>query len=227
MARLARVVVPRVPHHVTQWGNRDLEVFFSDEDYQAYIDLVAPACEEAGTQVWAYCLMPSHVHLIMVPSTEDGLRAALGEAHRRYTRLINEREGWRGHLWQERFHSLPMDNAYLAACARYVEQSPVREKLVRRPERWPWSSANAHLEGEDDELVWVGPLLKRHPDWRAFLKEKLDRETLEILERHGRTGRPLGSRAFVRRVEDRTGRQLAPGRPGRPPKTAKRKRRKA
>ena len=133
MARLARVVVPGVPHHVTQRGNRRLETFFEDDDYRAYLDLLAASCAEAGVAVWAYCLMPNHVHLVLVPDERDGLRHALGEAHRRYTRRINFREGWRGHLWQERFHSFPMDEAYLLATARYVELNPLRARLVRKP----------------------------------------------------------------------------------------------
>ncbi len=100
MARLARVVVPGVPHHVTQRGNRRQATFFNEEDYAAYLALLGEWCGRCGVAVWAYCLMPNHVHLIVVPESEDGLRRGLGEAHRRYTRRINFREGWRGHLWQ-------------------------------------------------------------------------------------------------------------------------------
>ena len=88
MARLARVVVPGMPHHVTQRGNRRQETFFCDDDYQAYLDLMAEWCGEQKVAVWAYCLMPNHVHLIVVPKSEDGLRRAIGEAHRRYTRRV-------------------------------------------------------------------------------------------------------------------------------------------
>ena len=115
MARLARVVAPGLPHHVTQRGNRRQEVFFSDADCAAYKALLAEHCAAAGVAVWAYCLMPNHVHLILVPPDEDGLRAALGEAHRRYTRRVNFREGWRGYLWQGRFASFAMDERHLLA----------------------------------------------------------------------------------------------------------------
>lgn len=98
MARLARVVVPGLPHHVTQRGNRRQQTFFSDDDYATYTVLLAESCAAAGVGVWAYCLMPNHVHLILVPRDADGLRAALGEAHRRYTRHVNFRAGWRGYL---------------------------------------------------------------------------------------------------------------------------------
>src|ERR1700684_3103192 len=96
MARMARVVAPGVPHHVTQRGNRRQKVFFCDDDYEAYRKLLAEGCREAGGSGWAYCLMPNHVHLILVLSDEDGLRAAIAEAHRRYTRAVNFRENWRG-----------------------------------------------------------------------------------------------------------------------------------
>src|SRR3984893_346773 len=101
MARLARGGAPGGAHHVTQRGNRRQAVFFGEEDYATYIGLLAAGCRAAGVAVWAYCLMPNHVHLVLVPSEADGLRAALGETHRRYTRHVNLREGWRGYLWQD------------------------------------------------------------------------------------------------------------------------------
>ncbi len=118
MARLARVVAAGFPHHITQRGNRRQEVFFGDEDYQAYIDLLATWCSHYGVAMWAYCLMPNQVHRIAVPKSVDGLTPALSEAHRRYSRHINFREGWRGHLWQGRFASFPMDEPYLLVAAR-------------------------------------------------------------------------------------------------------------
>src|SRR3954469_23445629 len=153
MARLARVVAAGLPHDVAQRGNRRQTVFFGDDDYEAYRMLLSEGCRAAGVAVWAYCLMPNHVHLILVPSDADGLRAALGEAHRRYPRHVNFRENWRGFLWQGRFASFPMDEAYLLACARYVELNPVRARLARRARDWPWSSARAHIGGKDDGLV--------------------------------------------------------------------------
>ena len=218
MARLARVVVPGIPHHVTQRGARRLETFFSDADYRAYIALLGEHCRAAGVAVWGYCLMPNHVHLILAPSDEDGLRRALGEAHRRYTRRVNFREGWRGHLWQERFHSFPLDEPHLAAAVRYVERNPVRAGLAKRPEDWVWSSARAHLDGRDDALVRVAPLLERYPDWRGYLGDDVEAAELDRLRQHGRNGRPLGAAGFVARLETELGRHIGSGRRGRPPK---------
>ena len=165
MARLARVVAAGFPHHVTQRGNRRQRTFFADEDYEAYIGLMAEWCSRCGVAVWAYCLMPNHVHLIAVPSSEGGLRSAIGEAHRRYSRRINFREGWRGHLWQGRFASYPMNESYLLAAARYVEFNPVRAGLVKSPGVYPWSCAAGHLTGRENALVQVAPLLELVPNW--------------------------------------------------------------
>lgn len=218
MARLARIVVPGVPHHVTQRGNRRQRTFFCDEDYVAYKALVAEHLAAAGVECWAYCLMPNHVHLVLVPADEDGLRAGLAEAHRRYTRHINLRENWRGFLWQGRFASFPMNEAHLLACARYVESNPVRAGLVRTPRHWRWSSARAHLEGADDGLVRVAPLLQRVGDWKAFLAGRVEDDALERFRAHERTGRALGSAAFVTGLERQLKRTLRKRKPGPRPK---------
>lgn len=214
MARIARVVAPGFPHHITQRGNRRQQTFFHDEDYQAYIRLMAEWCSRLKVEIWAYCLMPNHMHLIANPESEDGLRRAIGEAHRRYTRAINFREGWRGHLWQGRFASFPMDESYLLAAARYVELNPVRAKLVDRPDAYKWSSAAAHLEGRDDELVKVSPLLSLVPNWREFLSVTAPEHQTEALRRHERTGRPLGADGFVDKLEKALGRVLHRRKPG-------------
>ncbi len=214
MARFARIVIPDTPHLVTQRGNRRQDVFFKGSDYRLYKDLVGMACREAHVDVLAYCLMPNHVHLLLQPSTEDGLHRALGEAHRRYTRHVNMREGWKGFLWQGRFASYPLEEKHLGAAARYVELNPVRADLARRAKDWKWSSAQAHLLGEDDGFVSVDTLLKRFPDWRGFLKEGLSDKRLEAFRAHERTGRPLGSKKFLKQLEEITGRELRKKKPG-------------
>ena len=169
MARLARLVVPGLPHHVTQRGNRRQQTFFGEDDYAAYLQLMAEWCRERGVDVWAYCLMPNHVHLIAVPQAEDSLARAIGEAHRRSTRRISFREKWRGYLWQGRFASFVLDEPYLLAAARYVELNPLRAGLVADAADWRWSSAGPHLSRRDDRLVQTAPLLAMIADWRGFL----------------------------------------------------------
>ncbi|MFP4040596.1 MAG: transposase [Desulfosudaceae bacterium] len=219
MARIARVVAPGYPHHISQRGNRRQQTFFSDEDYQAYIDLMAEWCGKQGVKIWAYCLMPNHIHLIAVPPGHENLKLAIGEAHRRYTRRVNFSRGWKGHLWQGRFSSYVLDEAYLLACARYIEMNPVRAKLVTTPQAWPWSSAAAHIRKKDDKLVTVKPLMEIvQKPWAKFLSQEVTSEERQSLLKHERTGRPLGGRQFTGELEQKLGRKLAPGKPGPKPK---------
>jgi putative transposase len=217
MARMARVVIPGYPHHVTQRGNRRQKTFFCEDDYCHYLDLLSEFSKQSGTEIWAYCLMPNHVHMVMVPFEEDGLRATLGETHRRYTRHINFREGWRGHLWQERFHSFIMDEQYLLATVRYVEINPVAARLCAMPEDWKWSSARAHLAGQDDGLIRVRPMLELVDNWESYLSHSRTVDEMKRITQHSRTGRPLGSSEFIRRLEAISGKALAPRKPGRKP----------
>jgi putative transposase len=218
MARLARAVVPDLPHHITQRGNRRQRTFFTTADYLNYIDLMAEYCHRSAVEIWAWCLMPNHVHLIAVPESSDGLRRAIGEAHRRYTLEINLREGWRGHLWQGRFASFVMDERYTLAAARYIELNPVRAGLVSRPEDYRWSSALGHLHGRDDGLAKVAPLLDHVDDWHSFLESAIPPETGDELRKHESTGRPLGSDEFIERLERTLDRMLRPRKPGPAPR---------
>lgn len=215
MARLARAVAPGYPHHVTQRGNRRQKTFFCDQDYQEYIKLVVTWCAKYGVEIWAYCLMPNHVHLIATPNSADSLARAIGGAHRRYTRMVNFRQGWRGYLWQGRFASFPMDEEYLLMAAKYIELNPVRAGLCEKAEAYPWSSARAHLRGKDDSLVKVSPLLDIVGSWQKFLSESLDGNQIQgDLRGHERTGRPLGSQEFITKLENITGRILGRQKPG-------------
>ena len=146
------------------------------------------------------------------------MRWAIGETHRRYTRRINFREKWRGYLWQGRFASFVMDEPYLLAAARYIELNPVRARLVSKAEDWPWSSARAHVAGRDDQLVKVAPLLAMIGDWQAFLNSALAEEELRDIRHHTRTGRPLGDKTFLARLEGMVGRVLKPQKRGPKPK---------
>ena len=222
MARMARVVVPHYPHHVTQRGNRRQKTFFSDDDYRSYLELISQSCRGCGTEILAYCLMPNNVHLVMVPSQEDGLRAVLGETHRQYTRSINFREGWRGHLWQERYHSFVMDEQYLLATVRYVERNPLVAGLCSAPQDWPWSSAKAHLYGQDDQLVCVKPMLLRVSNWHKYLSDTGEAtDQTDAIRRHRKTGRPLGGSGFVSELESKTGRTFTRKKPGPAPQNGR------
>jgi putative transposase len=218
MARLARVVIPGVPHHVTQRGNGRAKTFFSAADYDLYLRLLATACRAAKVRVLAYVLMPNHVHLILVPKTEDGLRQALSVTHGGYARIVNARRSKSGHFWQGRFGCVAMDGEHLTAAFRYVLMNPVRARLCTKPEHWAWSSAGAYLKGRADGLTETDDLRAQFPDLRSLLSGDPADEMLELaLRRAESIGRPLGNTAFLDRLERKLGRKLKPAKRGRPP----------
>ena len=215
MARLPRVVIPGFPHHVTQRGNGRQRTFFEDGDYALYLDLLAEAAERARAQVWAYCLMPNHVHIVLTPEDEQGLARTFGELHRRYTGFINARRRTTGHLWQGRFGSVAMDEAHFVTALRYVALNPVRARLVARAEDWAWSSTRALIAGADDHVVSVAPALERVGDFAAFLGEEFDEAlSYAALRKAESVGRPVGSAAWLADMEARTGKVLVAGKRG-------------
>ena len=218
MARLARFVVPGIPHHVTQRGNGRQQTFFSDADYAAYRDLLATHCAAHGVAVWSWVLMPNHVHLIVVPDHVDALRAALSKVHRAYAGRIHSREKRTGHFWQGRFGCVAMDESHLMGALRYVALNPVRARLTVRAEGWRWSSTSALLDpARGDGITDTGPVLERVSDFAALLRAGEDASVSEALRRAECVGRPLGSSAFLNRVEAILGRNPKPAKRG--PKT--------
>jgi putative transposase len=174
MPRTARVVVPNVAHHIVQRGNRRQDVFFTVEDYRMYLSLLNKATESGELAVHAYCLMRNHVHLIVTPAHEAALRH-IGSAHRQYTRYINKQNDWRGHLWQERFSSFPMDEAYSYEAVRYVELNPVAAGICAHPADYRWSSARTRLGKPGDFSLSPLPVLAID-DWERYWQEGMARK---------------------------------------------------
>ena len=164
------MAVPDFPHHVVQRGVRRMDVFFSADDRQEYLNLLSQSASKHALDFLAWCLISNH--FVVVPRQERSLPRTFGEVHRRYTRRVNFREGWRGHLWQERFHSYPMDERHLLAAVRYVERNPVDAGLVQREEDWEWSSAR-YLLGINaaDRLVRERSSFGLVNDWREYLTD--------------------------------------------------------
>lgn len=224
MPRLSRIVFSGVPHHVTQRGNRREDIFFMDEDREAYLAWLKEYCEKFGVEILAYCLMSNHIHLVAVPATEDGLNRVLKPLHMRYAQRINRARGWKGHLWQGRFFSSPLDEAYLWAAVRYVERNPVRAGMAHHAEDYRWSSAAAHCGKRIDGLLnpesgWSKQFLEME-DWSAWLSEGDEGEELQMLRRNVEKGLPCGSEGFVQELGRRAGRLLEYRPQGRPKKTS-------
>lgn len=195
-----------------------MEVFRTPLDHRRYIRLMRRFTRRWHVKILSWCLMPNHVHLVMSPSTEDGLALAVGETHRRYTLHVNGREGVRGHLFQERFHSYPIEtDTHLLAVVRYVERNPLRAGFVRAPEDYPWCSARHRILGTPDPLLSTPLPLSIEAPWKEFLSLSETSDELGNLRIHSRTGRPLGTPEWLHRLEDLTHRKLTPRKRGWPP----------
>jgi putative transposase len=219
MARLARIIVPGLPHHVTHRGNRRDDVFLEDGDREAYCRFLSDCAAKAKLDIWGYCLMTNHVHLIVAPQREDSLARGVGLAHRRYAVWLNKRKGWSGHLWANRYFSTPLDEAHHWAAMRYVERNPVRARLVGAAAEYRWSSARAHVCGAADALLapdspYPGPV----PDWGQWLLDP-EEESAERIRRCTKTGRPCGGPSFVADLERTLGRLLHPAKRGPKPQS--------
>ena len=232
MPRVARIVIPDCPHHVTQRGNNRQDVFFVDDDRVRYLEILGEQAERFGVTVEGYCLMTNHVHLIATPHAADSLAKAVGRTHWLYTQYVNRLHGRSGHLWQNRFYSCALDDEHFWSAMVYVERNPVRARLVRRAWRYRWSSAAAHCEQETATgsvpppadppfLLDLAAWARRLPPggtWRDSLLSPSDEALAEKLRLWTHRGRPLGSESFVSKLERLVGRRLRPLPVGRPRK---------
>ena len=220
MPRLARTVCARVPHHITQRGNRREDVFFTNDDRTTYLQWLREYAEKYAVDILAYCLMTNHIHLVAVPASEDGLQQLLKPLHMRYAQRINRARNWTGHFWQGRFFSSALDEEYLWAAVRYVERNPVRAKMVRKAENYRWSSAGAHCGLRQDPVLTQKPSWRRQfegiGNWSAWLAEGDEPQRLEVLRRNVEQGLPCGSPIFIRKLEKIAGHALQYRPRGRP-----------
>jgi len=220
MPRIARICAIHYPHHVTQRGNNREAVFFDDDDREFYLKILGKYSSQYNFDIWAYCLMVNHVHLLAVPKREDSLAKGLGSTNLVYTQYVNRRYGRSGRLWQNRFFSSVIENEpYLWAVVRYIERNPVRGDLVGRAEEYVWSSARAHILGRRDHLLTGDSWLRRSKrgDFQKF-EEREDRPIEDSIRKATSTGRPLGGEEFVEHLEKTLQRRIIVQRPGRPRK---------
>ena len=212
MPRIARVICPGLPHHVTQRGNRRGTVFFTDGDRKVYLRWLQEYAGKHAIDVLAYCLMTNHVHLVVVPTTRHGLHRALRTLHMRYAQRINRMRDWKGHLWQGRYFASALDETYCWSAIRYVECNPVRAGMIGKAESYPWSSAAAHCSFRSDPVLTTEVSWRRRCEavgnWSAWLAGGDDQASLDTLRRHANRGLPCGSPAFVEMLEKTTGRKL-------------------
>ena len=215
MSRVARVVVPGIPHHITQRGNRHADIFETDDDRLFYLRVLRKYADKHGLSIWAYCLMTNHIHLVAVPKQRLSLGNTCRDAHTVYAMRFNRQTEMTGHVWQGRFYSCPLDESHLWAAVRYVERNPVRAGMVEQAADYKWSSAHARCTGAADPLLADNfPPFGVIENWSEWLAVETASET-EAVRTATRTGRPCGSFDFVETLEGMLKRRLRPSKRGR------------
>jgi len=220
MTRPLRIQYPEAWYHVMNRGRKQDELFIDKRDYSEFIDLLQEAGAMWKVKIAAYCLMTNHAHFIAVPEKADSLSRCFSDVHVRYTRMINKRQEWKGHLWQARFGSNVLDENYLRAAVRYVERNPVRAGIVKNAWEYPWSSAALHVGiTKHDELVSGDEVLRQMiGNWKKYLRQAEEEAFIGMIQREGMVSRPIGEAAFIRKLEKRFQCRLRRQKLGRPPK---------
>ena len=211
MARIKRIVIPNIPHHITQRGVRSMNIFLKDEDYEYYKKLLLEQCSIYELKVVSYCLMTNHVHLIVIPKNKESLSKAIGETHRLYTRKINFEQKVKGHLFQERFYSTPLDEEHFLYALRYVEQNPVKAFMVKYPWDYKYSSTRYRLDIQEDKLLSKYEPIDSIEDYKEFLGKTTNDKTIQ---EKTRTGKPCGNDEFYKKIKELTGNDYSRKKPG-------------
>jgi len=221
MPRTARIVMPNIPHHITQRDNNKQDVFVVDDDRGKFLRLLKDQSARFGMIIDGFCLMTNHIHIIATPNEKHSLSKAMGRLNLLYSQYISYMHGRTGHLWQNRFYSCPLDAKHYFKALSYIEQNPVRAKIVRYPWSYRWSSASFHIGREDKFELMDKSKWKQESsglDWKLVLCEKLEGHDMDKLRIYCRTGRPLGTDKFISKLETALGRRLRALPVGRPKK---------
>ena len=212
MARIKRIVIPNTPHHVTQRGVRSMNIFFKDDDYEYYKELLFTQCKIHELKIISYCLMTNHVHIIAIPKSKESLSKSIGETHRLYTRKINFEQKVKGHLFQERFYSTPLDEQHFLYALKYVEQNPVKARMVKYPWDYKYSSTQYRLNlVKEDKLLSNCERIDNIVNYKEFLQETTQ---TKFIEEKTRTGKPCGDDSFYDKIKLLTGIDYKNKKPG-------------
>jgi len=219
MPRQPRITLSGVAHHITQRGNYRQKVFDDHEDYLYYSELITEYSKKHHLKILAYCLMGNHIHFIVIPKTEDSLKEVFRTVHMRHAQHINRKRKAHGHLWQGRYFSCLLDDKHLYRAMRYVENNPVRAKMVKKAWNYPYSSAKQHLGSQQGVTI---PLQNTKNmispgKWREYLTDH-DKEMTEEIRMKTQRGLAIGEGSFLNKIERQINRRLVYRSPGRPRK---------
>ena len=204
MPRTARIILPGYLHHVTQRGNYKQLVFEEDTDRVNYLHLMQKYSVKHQLDIFAYCLMPNHVHFIVRPRQESSMAETFCRVHQIYSTYFHGKKGLKGHLWQERFYSCVLDGEHIRNAIRYVERNPVRARMVSQPWQYTWSTARAHL-GTEYKFITLADI-KEYVDvssWQDYLIGEESEDDLKRIRQATQRGGVLGSLDFIKSIEEK------------------------
>jgi len=197
MPRTARASQGGYCYHVLNRGNGRATVFHEDEDYAAFVRLLAEAGERAAMRTLAYCLMPDHFHLVVWPAQDGDLSRWMQWLMTSHVRRYHGHYGGSGHVWQGRFKAFPIaEDGHLLTVCRYVERNPLRADMVQRAEDWQWSSL-ANPRGPELGLSLAKGPVPRPRNWRALVNKPQTDAEEEALRRSVARGAPYGSPSWM------------------------------
>lgn len=203
MTRIARAIAPEFPHHVVQRGNNKSNIFIDEQDFKTYLELIARHAERSKSGILAYCIMTNHAHLLVKPPETVSLPSMMHGLGQGYALHVHKKYQKTGRLWENRYFSSIVDHeAYLWAVVRYIEQNPVRAKIVTKAEDYPYSSAKAHINGEPDQLLSEAIFDEsERKEYIKFVREDTSHEGIKFIQASTRNGRPIGNEKFIRTME--------------------------
>lgn len=219
MARLPRFVLPEYPQHVIQRGNNGQRILFDEADYWFLWERLAAGADKFECDIHAYVLMPNHFHLLITPHSDNGLGKLMQYVGRYYVQYFNQRYERTGTLWDGRYRATLVEpKGYFKACARYLEENPVRARLVKEPGAYDWSSHGNHATGREDALVRshaeylaLGRSARaRQEAWRALFATPMDPALLERIRSATNKAWVLGDAEFCAEIEASLNRRATP-----------------
>ena len=228
MPRQPRLVIVGYPCHIILRGNNRCAVFHSDKDRRFFIECIEDAKKRTKSKLYAYCLMTNHTHLLIEPSSENGIAKMIQSIGRRYVQYINQSYKRTGTLWEGRFKSsLISKDEYLLACSRYIELNPVRAKMAEKPGDYPWSSYSFKAEGKINTLLDYDPAYlglaktkeERQVHYRRMFLKNIPDEELTHIRSATQRGGVTGSKDFIDRITRILGRSVVLRQRGRPIKS--------
>ncbi len=219
MARLPRFIIPGQPQHVIQRGNNRDVIFVADDDYLYYLQKLEEACKKYDCEIHAYVLMTNHVHLLITPHSENGISKVMQYIGRYYVQYFNFQYQRTGTLWEGRYKATLLDSeSYLLTCSRYIELNPVRARMVKDPEKYPWSSYHFNALGQDNTLLSAHSVYKalginnaaRQTNYLALFKNHIPKAELDEIRAATNKAWVLGSHLFKASIEKLMDRQVQP-----------------